>query len=147
MKMNQKMLPSTLAFTAALLSLASSLQISLRSDDVSLKSEKVSLKSSNPPCLICHTLHIRSCDPPTPQTFNSRIPRQASPTLSMWPKKLQSLLFVSGGKAEPVSSECADEPGCGEGGRRTVCKIRSLFICSLFHSDARAGRKILQFRV
>ena len=142
MKMSQKMLPSTLAFTATLLSLASSLQISLKSDKVSLKSEKVSLKSSNPPCLICHTLHIQSCDPPTPQTFNSRIPRQASPTLSMWPKKLQSLLFVSGVQAEPVSSECADEPGCGEGGRRTVCKIRSLFICSLFHSDARAGRKI-----
>ena len=146
MKMSQKMLPSTLAFTAALLSLASSLQISLKSDKVSLKSEKVSLKSSNPPCLICHTLHIRSCDPPTPQTFNSRIPRQATsskiPTLSMWPGKLQSLHLVSGGQAEPVSSECADEPGCGEGGRRTVCKIRSLFICSLFHSDARDGRKI-----
>ena len=154
MKMSRQILPYTLAFIAALLSLASSLQISFKSDKVSFKSDKApfksdnaSLKSDNPPCLVCHTLHIRTCDPPAPpapQTFNSRIPRQASatsskiPTLSMRPGKLQSLHLVSGGQAEPVSSECADEPGCEEGGRRTVCKIR--FICSVFHSDAGAGR-------
>ena len=142
MKMSRKIPRSTFAFIAALLSLASSLHISFKSEKASLmKSEKASFKSENPPCLVCHTLHIRTCDPPSPpvpHTFNSRIPRQASPILSMWPKKLQSLLFVSGGKAEPVSSECADEPGCGEGGRRTVCKIRYLFICSVFsHYDAR----------
>ena len=152
MKMSQKIPRSTFAFIAALLSLASSLHISFKSEKVSLmKSEKASFKSENPPCLVCHTLHIRSCNPPgppAPQTFNSRIPRLASatsskiPTLSMWPEKVRSLHLVSGGQAEPISSECADEPGCGEGGRRTVCKIRSLFICSLFHSDARAGRKI-----
>ena len=147
MKMSRKIPRSTFAFIAALLSLASSLQISFKSEKASFKSEKVSLKFENPPCLVCHTLHIRSCNPPgppAPQTFNSRIPRLASttsskiPTLSMWPEKVQSLHLVSGGQAEPVSSQCADEPGCGEGGRRTVCKIRYLFICSVFsHYDAR----------
>ena len=153
MKMSRR-IPSLilLAFTAALLTLASSLQISLKSDKVSLKSDKVSLKSdkvslksdkvslesdNNPPCLVCHTLHIRTCNPPAPaapKAFNSRIPRQDSatsfktPTLSMWPRKLQSLHLVSEDQAEPVSSECADEPGCGEGGRRTICKIRSRII-------------------
>ena len=139
MKMSRKIPRSTFAFIAALLSLASSLHISFKSEKVSLmKSEKASFKSENPPCLVCHTLHIRTCDPPEPHTSNSRISRLASttsskiPTLSTWPGKLQSLHLVSGGQAEPISNECADEPGCGEGGRRTVCKIRSLFICSVF---------------
>ena len=133
-----------LAFTPALLSLTSSLQVSfqsdkvslesgkvsLKSDKVSLESDKVSLESDNNPCLVCHTLHFRTCDSAAPaatQTFNSRTPRQASATMSMWPRKLQSLHLVSGVQVDPVSSECADEPGCGQGGRRTICKIRSHF--------------------
>ena len=135
--MRQKIPCSTLlALTPALLSLASSLQVSFKSDKVSLESDKVSLESDkvsmesdNNPCLVCHTLHIRTCDPAAQtaetQTFNSRTPRQASATMSMWPRKLQSLHLGSGVQVDPVSSECADEPGCGEGGRRTICKIRS----------------------
>ena len=129
MKMRRKIPCSTLlALTPALLSLASSLQVSFKSDKVSLESDKVSLESDNNPCLVCHTLHIRTCDSAAPaetQTFNSRTPRQASATMSMWPQKLQSLHLGSGVQVESVSSECADEPGCGEGGRRTICKIRS----------------------
>ena len=150
MKMSRKIPRSTFAFIAALLSLASSLHISFKSEKASLmKSEKASFKSENPPCLVCHTLHIRTCDPPSPPVphpFNSRIPRLASttsskiPTLSTWPEKVQSLHLVSDGQAEPISSECADEPGCGKGGRRTVCKIRSLFICSVF-SHSKSGQR------
>ena len=89
-------------------------------------------------CLVCHTLHIRTCNPaPVIQTFNFRAPRKASATssetstLSMQSGKLQSShqkvhqnqpFHLDTDEAEPVSSEC--EPGCGEGGTRTICKIR-----------------------
>jgi len=154
MKMSRRISSSTLlAFTAALLSIASSLPISLKSDKVSLKSDKVSLKPDNNPCLVCHTLHIRTCHPApaaaVPQTFNSRIPRVASasssktPILSLWPGKLQSLHLVSGDQAEPVSSECADEPGCGEGGTRTICKIRLKAKCESVYPPLSPSCKVV----
>lgn len=134
--------PYTLAFTAVLFSLASSLQFPLKSDNVSFKYDNPCLvfPCQSESCLVCHTLHIRTCNlAPVTQTLYSRAPRQASSTSSktpMWFGKLpsldlrqnQPLHLVSGDEAEPVSSGCADEPGCGEGGRRTICKIRSLII-------------------
>ena len=139
--------PYTLAFTALLFSLASSLQFPLKSGNVSFKSDNPCLvfPCQSESCLVCHTLHIRTCNlAPVTQTLYSRAPRQAWSTSSktpMWFGKLpsldhqldlrqnQPLHLVSGDEAEPVSSGCADEPGCGEGGRRTICKIRSLIIC------------------
>ena len=113
---------------------------------------KVSLKPRNPPttvspnpCLVCHTLHIRSCHPAhdPPQTFNSRAPRQAiatlseTPTETIWPGELHSSHqtvehhhpnhIFNGDQTESFSNDCTNEAGCGDEGMRTVCKIRFLF--------------------
>ena len=95
--------------------------------------------SPNPlnPCLVCHTLHIRSCNSPI-STLSPSAPRQISETASKtqferseWPlssreKVIQydhHLKSANGHQSRP--DECVDEPGCGKGGQRTMCKIRS----------------------
>ena len=100
--------------------------------------------SPNPlnPCLVCHTLHIRSCNSPL-STLSPRAPRQiletASKTqferfegpLSSREKVIQyshNSKSVNGHQSGSV--ECVAEPGCGKGGQRTMCKIRSAHIFS-----------------
>ena len=145
--------PYTLVFTALLFSLVSSLQFPLKSDNVSFESDKPCLVSpcQSDSCLVCHTVHIRTCDlAPVTQTLYSRAPRQASSASSKTPiwsekhpslhqkvhqldlRQNQPLHLVSGDEADQVSSGCLNEPSCGEGGRRTICKIRSLYYLSSF---------------
>ena len=95
--------------------------------------------SPNPlnPCLVCHTLHIRSCNSPL-STLSPRAPRQISETASKtqferseWPLSSREKVIQYGHHSKSANGhqsrpdECVDEPGCGKGGQRTMCKIRS----------------------
>ena len=95
--------------------------------------------SPNPlnPCLVCHTLHIRSCNSPVSR-LSPRAPRQILVTApktqferSEWPLSSREKVIQYDHRSKSANGhqsgldECVDEPGCGKGGQRTMCKIRS----------------------